>query len=381
VNNRKAKVMGVVAAAAVAFGITIGPAYAAYAPGSRPTWTANGIVYSIAVQGDRVYIGGAFNRLTDPVTGSTVSRNHLAAFDVVTGDLITDFAPSTDGPVRAVAVSADGSEVLFGGNFTTVNGSPHLDLAATDRSGDLVPGWDTSANKTVKDLLTVGDDVYAAGVFNKVGSQTHLGLAKLSVATGAVDPTWSPTATGGRPRALYPAPDGVDLLVAGAFTTINGNPRPYLASLDLATGADTGWAPMPVCDTCDAFDVVTDGTNVYAGVGGGSGGRVAAWSATASDKPLWIDHGDGNVQSVAVRDGVVYAGGHFGPSFMNSTRHQLAAVNASNGALLPWNPVLGGNDYPGVWAISAGPDFLRIGGGFTSIGGVAQARYAEFAYQ
>jgi len=381
VKHRNAKLMGGLFAATVAFAATVGPAYAAYSPTPRPSGTANGVVYAITVAGDRVYVGGAFTRVTDPATGTTVARSHVAAFDTSTGGLVPDFAPSTDGVVRAIAVSSDGSQVFVGGNFTSVNGSPNTNLAATDRSGALLPGWNASTDDTVKDLLPVGDSVYVAGVFGKVDGKKHLGLGKISAATGAVDPTWSPTATGGRPRALYPTPDGVDLLVAGAFTTINGNPRPFLASLDLATGADTGWSPTPVCSNCDAFDVVTDGTTVYAGVGGGSGGRVAAWSATASDKPLWIDRGDGNVQAIALRDGVLYAGGHFGPSFANATRHQLAAVDPTTGALLPWNPSLGGNDYPGVWAISAGPDFLRVGGGFTTVGGVAQTRYAEFAYQ
>ena len=380
-NHRKTKIIGLCVAATATFALTVVPAHADYYPATRPTGTTNNVVYSIAVQGDRVYLGGAFTRVTDPATGKPVVRNHLAAFDAVTGALIPDFAPSTDGVVRAVAVSADGSEVFFGGKFANVNGSPEANLAATDSSGALVPGWSAPTNKTVKDLATVGDNVYVAGDFGTVGGAKHLGLAKISAATGAVDPAWSPSATGGKPRSLYASPDGVNLLVAGAFTTINGAPRPFLVSLDLVSGADSGWAPGWVCSGCDAFDVVADATTVYAGVGGGSGGRVAAWSATTSAKPLWIDRNDGNVQAVALSDGVLYAGGHFGPTFADATRHQLAAVDAATGALLPWDAALGGNDYPGVWALSAGPDFLRVGGGFTTVGGVPHARYAEFAYQ
>src|SRR5699024_7398058 len=98
----------------------------------------------------------------------------------------------------------------------------------------------------------------------------------------------------GQAKSIAIAPDGSRIYVGGAFTTVNGQARRYVAALNPTTGAlITSWAP-----------------NV--------GSRVYALAATA-DK--------------------VYMGGWFN-NVGSAQRTKLAAVSASNAALLPWNPVL-----------------------------------------
>jgi hypothetical protein len=364
------------AVALVFVGLTAVPSSAAYTPTARDAWTANGTVYAIATSGDRVYIGGRFTRVTNSTTGQVVARDRLAAFDRSTGALIASFSPSADADVRALAVSPDGSTVYAGGTFTAVNGESHARVVALDTAGDTVSGWDVAADKEVRDIVSVGGDLFLAGLFGKVNGVTMPGLAKVTAATGQVERSWKVPATGGKPRSIYPL--GSDLLIGGSFTTLEGQPRTFLGSATMDTGDVTSWAPAPGCDNCVIFDVVASGDSVYTAAGG-SGGRATQWSY-ATGAAQWYVRGDGNVQAVGLADGILYAGGHFGPTFGGQTRHQLAAIDVTTGKVRPWDAQLGGKDFPGIWVIDAGSDYLRIGGGFTIVGGVSRPRYAEFPF-
>lgn len=354
-------------------GLVAAPASADYSPSATPGWGTNNTVFAMDVQGDRVYIAGAFNRVINPDTGETVPRLRVAAFDAVTGDLITSFQPAVDGVVRAIDVAADGT-VYLGGSFQTVNGQSQSRLAAVDPNGELIAGWSPSITKgTVRDLALFDNSLFVAGTFPTVNGSTRGGLAKLVASTGALT-TWKAVPKGGKAWTITPAPSGNDLVIGGAFTTVKGLARPSLAAVDMATAVVTPWAPTSVCDGCELYDLVVEGDAVYGAVGG-PGGRAVRWSLTTGQL-LWSIRGDGNVQAIDVSDGVVYAGGHFGPSFGGQIRGQLAAVDASTGTLLPWTVDLGTTYYPGIWAIDAGPDFLRIGGGFKSVTGARPARFA-----
>lgn len=373
--NPSLRAVGVMAAAALVTVALPLVALADYQTTPRETWSANKPVYAISVTDDRTYIGGAFTVVKNIVTKKTVSRTAIAAIDNTSGDLITSFNVAITGNVRAVAVSDDGDTVYLGGDFSSVNGQSLANLAAVDAyTGDLVQTWSTTASGMVRDLVWLDGALYVAGTFGKINNVVRGGLAKLSP-TGQLL-TWKTSFTGGKPRSITPATNGTDLVVAGSFLTIGGLSRPFLGSVSLATAAVSSWNPPEACSNCEIFDVTTEGDAVYGAVGGG-GGRAVKWSATGN-QILWNVKGDGNLQAVDVADGVVYVGGHFGPTFAGQPRGQLAALSATNGSLLPFAPDLGTQYSPGVWAIDAGPDFLRVGGGFLSVNGVNRARYAEF---
>ena len=99
------------------------------------------------------------------------------------------------------------------------------------------------------------------------------------------------------------------------------------------------------------------------------------------DDRLWARSGDGDVQVVAHHEGTVYVGGHFGPRFAGEIRHQLAAVDADDGDVLGYNPIFTGSNQPGMWAMVADSDFLRVGGGFRGMRAGPQQRYGEFRYR
>lgn len=356
----------------VAVSLLLQPRAHAVTYDTRPgfSWVPDGPVYAILEVGDVIYLGGAFTRLRNPVTGQVVTRSRLAAVDRETG-LPTPWNPGADATVRALEAGANGV-VFAGGDFLRAGGGPAVRLAAIRPDGSRVPGWTASANATVRDLLQVEDGLIVAGSFSSVDNAARRAVARIRADTGGLVTGFNARVTQGSVLALARSATG-SLLLGGSFHGVGGVAQPFLAMVSPSTGAVTGWRPPPSCSDCPVLDLDVSGTRVYGAVGG-PGGRVAAWRADANVR-LWARTADGDVQAVDVDDDVVYVGGHFGPHFAGQTRHQFAALSV-DGQVLGMTMTFTGKDGPGVWAVSASSGALRIGGGFTGISGSSSARYA-----
>ena len=363
-------VTAALAATVVLAGGWFTPASAAYSSDASRTWSPNGTVRAIARHGDVVYIGGDFTSLSEPGSSTRVARSRVAALDADTGAPLP-WNPGANGLVRAIAVDPNGT-VFLGGDFTAVGGRTATRLAALTPGGGPVTGWSASASDSVHDLYADGSSLYVGGRFGSVSRTSRPRLARLDADTGGVVTAFNARVSGGRVTALTPAPDG-SLLLGGQFTSVGGQARGFVAGVSRDSGAVTGWNPGPECSTCYLWDLATTSDRVYAAIGG-PGGRAVAWDAR-SGSTYWSRGGDGNAQAVDVHDGVVYVGGHFGPQFSSATRHQLAALDAVRGTLLSYTVAFTGNDHPGIWAVDAGADGLRIGGGFVLDGNPAR-KYA-----
>jgi hypothetical protein len=128
------------------------------------------------------------------------SRNNLAAFDVVTGQL-SPWKPSADSSVLALLVVGD--TVYAGGRFSVVNGQSRNRLAALGAATGQLMGLNPEVSKLDKvsqnshvDALAAGPrTVYIGGSFISVGGQSRSSLAAFDATTGQV--------TGWNPNAAY----------------------------------------------------------------------------------------------------------------------------------------------------------------------------------
>lgn len=81
----------------------------------------------------------------------------------------------------------------------------------------------------------------------------------------------------------------------------------------------------------------------------------------------------GKVYALLYKSGVVYVGGLF-TTIGGQSRNNLAAINSSTGAVLPWNP----NVNTEVFALATSGNILYIGGTFSTVGGVNRGKIASF---
>ena len=90
----------------------------AYTAAPLPTVQIDGVAWGQLVVGDVVYVVGNFNnaRPAGARAGQQeVPRSNILAYDLNTGKLIEDFAPTLNGAGRSLAVSQDGKTLYVAG--------------------------------------------------------------------------------------------------------------------------------------------------------------------------------------------------------------------------------------------------------------------------
>lgn len=163
-----------------------------------------------------------------------------------------DFTPNI-GDGRVLAITQVGTRMIVGGDFTTVTNAG-AGTALTRRSlftFDAATGAvDTTFLPTVNgpvNALAVAPDgsVLVAGAFTTVDGVANRGLARLDPTTGRRIATFA-AATNGPVNAL--AIHDQALYAAGTFSTVGGVPRSNLVRLDPVTGAVDPSFDVPVTE-------------------------------------------------------------------------------------------------------------------------------------
>ncbi len=165
----------------------------------------------------------------------------------------------------------------------------------------------------VEALAEANGLIYLAGSFTSIDGQPRSYLAAVDAATGQLDPDWAPVADG-EVHSLAVAPDGGAVYVGGVFSTIDGQPRARLARLDPRDGTPTPWNPGA---DADVRSLASTATTVYVGgsfteVGGLPRARLAAVDATTgATLPTWSADADGAVLDIEPTDTGIYVAGNF----------------------------------------------------------------------
>ncbi len=373
---RAAATMVVAAALGLAAALPAAAATSTLSQQSDATVQTNGRVSAIVTIGRTTYLGGNFTAVRRADGTGEVARNHLAAVDAVTGELVPTWDPGSDKEVYALAASPDAATVYVGGLFGSLAGGVRKRLGAVDATtGALLP-LTANTDQKVFSLYATATTLYVGGTFTTIGGQPRMAAAALDTATGAVSPAWMPAADAAV-RAIVPTPDGSALYLGGEFGSING--LTAQRNLVKVTPDTAALLPFRRHPGYPVWSVVATATDVYVG-GNGSGGHAGRY--TAAGEPGWVTQTDGGVQSVALVDGVLYIGGHFDNVCVGDTagattgfhcpttsaiRHKLVAVDAATGATDAWDP--GANSPLGVFALtSSASGAVQVGGDFTAIG-------------
>lgn len=403
--------------AVVALVSAVAPARATSGASTIPdaTWgtapTANGrseLVLAMQPVGGTVYIGGKFTTLVPPAGngGPSVTRNRLAAFDVA-GRTLLPWNPDANGTVRALALSADGTKLYVGGDFTKIGGVSAPKIAMLDRAtGQVVKTFKSNVKGRVFSIALSGNRLFVGGDFDEVKGAGGVlvprsNVAALDATTGAVL-DWAPPTVGpgrymgqtGVPTPDAPAgyayavavpADGSRVYVGGNFIEMGG--QGGMVVLDAVTGAalPQQWTVERPVNDLEVWP--GDGTTVFAATGG-PGGRIYAFRPSVPTRPLWKAAVDGDAMGVAASNTTVFLAGHY--DFIipkksscyqycpeGTERRHLAAFEADTGMLDPWNPRA--DTSTGPYSVSVGTDHVFVGGEFNNINGGAQPGYAQFA--
>ena len=317
--------------------------------------------FGMVLNGGQLIVAGSFT------TVNLVPRNGLAWLNAATGQVLA-VAPAVTG--RAVALSGN---TLFVGDASVyaLNATTGAAIAAY-APPVLSPGG------SVETLAVEGSSVFAGGSFSTVNGAARMGLAKLDMATGFLDPVWSPSplyaGSPGNIRGL--AASSGTLYIGGFFNSMSGLPRNNLAAVSTSTGAVSSWR----ADTSRTVNglAVASGALYVGGIFDSIGGvprlLVAAISQSTPATVLpWNPSLTGLIRGVATGAGKVAPFGSLN-NWGIRERQGLAAVDVVTGALLPWAPAFGG----GPIKLLADGSRLIVGGDFSSIDGAGRSNLAAF---
>ncbi|MBI5095271.1 MAG: hypothetical protein HZB26_22910, partial [Candidatus Hydrogenedentes bacterium] len=347
---------------------------------------ASGPVTALAASGNVMYMGGSFASLGGRV------RNNIAALDAATG-MATNWDPNAAGGVSSMVVS--GGALYVGGSFTAIGGQIRDGLASLDMTTGLATAWNPGVSQygVVSSMVVSGSRIYVGGDFTRVGGQPRNSIAALDCSTGLAT-AWNPNPDFGvYGPSVKLALLGDVVYVAGGFKKIGGQNRNYLAALDATSGVATPWNPNP--DAGGSFPVVQDiavsddavyAAGAFHSVGGQARNGIAALDPVTGLATGWDANPTGNdntpqVYKLTVSGGVVYAAGWFS-NIGGQDRKYLAGLDAATGLATDWSPNFGfSGDFPFITAVGVSPNAVYVGGYFTDVAGQARSNFAEFDTQ
>jgi PKD repeat protein len=234
-------------------------------PASGTPHVLDGSVYAVAQVGGFIVLGGDFTTARDDDSDIQLTRNDLLAFDVDTGHISTTFIPNPNGVVRAVLPAGDGTSVYVAGNFTSIGGVARSRLARVRVSDGAVlstfnPG---TISGQVRDLALLNGRLWLAGAFTHVNGNRQPGLATVNPVTGRFDPYMGLAVAGVQQSGTTEVlkidadPAGSRLVAIGNFATLGGVSNPGLFMIDTsgASAAPSNFRTSFYAAACSAsFD-------------------------------------------------------------------------------------------------------------------------------
>ena len=212
-------------------------------PRSRPrpipgaTTYGGSTISALAIQADgKVVAGGAFDSAVGTAQPGLLRFNTDGSVDPgFSAGVFATTVANTYPSVSTLAVQSDG-KIIVGGLFETIGGVAASSVARLNTDGSV----DTSFNAGgvgpdtyVTSVVVQPDgDIVVAGAFATFNGVPSAQVARLR-GDGSVDPLFFPGAGTGNTgfiNSLALAPDG-SILLAGSFTTFDGQPRDGVARL------------------------------------------------------------------------------------------------------------------------------------------------------
>jgi uncharacterized delta-60 repeat protein len=358
-----------------------------FADGQLSTNFLISISNNVIVAGNKVFTLTLTN-----VTGGGFITNTNATVTIVDDDPAagsgdSGFNPGT-GPgaqVRTLGTNASG-QLIIGGDFVTFNGQGQTNVARLQASGALdntfavPPMVNGAAAASVRSLSVQSDGrVVIGGQFTTIGGTSRVNLARLT-SGGALDTTFAPPGGANNVVNAVLFQSNSRILVGGAFTTIAGGARNFVAQL-LADGTlDPSFDPGSGANAT-VRAVAVDGSGVLVGGdftsfnGTTTSYLVRLTSAGTVDGTFTVGTSlNGPVSAIRVQsDQKILIGGSF-TAYGGNTRNYLARLNSDGSLDNTFNPGANLNNFVSTIGVQSDGKVV-IGGGFTAFGSVSRNRF------
>jgi len=395
---------------AAAIGVSTALMVSAIGQTVRPDFpSTNQVVRALAIDSVRgiAYIGGDFTRVGE------VDRLRLAAIDLATGEVLP-WTPTANATVEAIAV--DGDRIYIGGRFGSVNGNLRSRIAALNLNGTLDLTWIAHARSEgyppdfdpalddvrVTDIAVTATNVFVAGNFSEVRSittgQPAVGRSRLAAFTkdNASVRNWNPGPNGTVAKIVT---SGSTLHVLGGFTTIRDGSGNVQARRGYAQFNGSVAIQPPNPQATSSFGSTVEGFSSFAqrGTGfflGGEFSRIGALNRSgvaefnASGTLQAFAPNPSSIPLSMFADADVLYAGELEP-FVNGVRYYLRAYDLSGDLIRSWRPDLPPNSSfedpflgvgsPRIAHVEREGDWIYLAGSFTSISGVAKAGIAAIS--
>jgi hypothetical protein len=327
-------------------------------------------VWALAVDSNNnVYVGGDFTRIFN------VTANRVARWD---GNSWSPLGSATQNGVNSsvFALTAIGTDLYVGGNFTTASDSTQLNIS-TNR----IARWSTTSNTwsplgspsqngvngAVFALMAMGTDLYVGGPFTAASDSTLFNLSTQHIARWNIGSNnWSSlgsaTQNGVNGAVWALAVIGTDLYAGGEFNIASDSTQPGISANQIARWSTTSnsWSPLGVGLLNGVSSLVTSlaalGTDLY--VGGTfftatdstqlniPVNHLARWSTTSN---TWSPLGSpsqnginlgGQVNALALVGTDLYVGGDFisasSATQLNTSVNRVARWSTTSNS---WSPL------------------------------------------
>jgi hypothetical protein len=227
----------------------------------------SGTAYTLAVNGDNLYVGGIF---TNPVAGGAMATN-IAYWDGSTWHALGNgLGISSANSSAVLAIALQGGLVYAGGLFTNSGSLSVTNLAVWNGSAWSAVGG--GANSLVEALAFNGADLWVGGTFTQVGSTPANYIAQWDGAN------WSVPAGGMVGSVVFRlAVLNGSVYAGGTFTSAGG-----VGATNLAAWNGSSWSPLGAGVSASVTRLVSTGTNILVGgnfllAGGIIANGLAAW--------------------------------------------------------------------------------------------------------
>ena len=360
--------------------------------GGITSTSGQAFVSSMLVDGDKLYVGGTFNR------AGNVAANNIAVYDLTTKQwsALGGAEQGVQGNVNAIAKGPDG--IYVGGSFSAAGGVAASSIARWD-SGAWHALADGGVDGFVNAIAVIDSSVFVAGGFAHAGDTAASNIARWRVDTA----TWTRltgvfwlshpdgpqfqrlagNGTDNPVRTLHV--DGKNLYVGGTFVT--SYPGDYTTSNLTANYIARWheWSGDPIGNTLwwqslgrgmDGFvnTVVQYKGALYAGgafsrAGGQPAQGIATWR---EDRWFSLASGLGDyVTTMTSANGEVYVGGVFDHAG-NGRANRLARLDGTNWEVVP-------DAFAGtIYTVEADGEWVYVGGRFDAVGDMPAKNAARY---